>query len=692
MARDDTEIHRTALAQFDTIWGAVEDEREQNVSDRRFYSIAGAQWEGALGEQFANKPKIEVNKVHLSVIRIFNEWRNNRITVDFVSKDGSEGGALADVCDGLYRSDEQYSGAIEAYDNAYEEAVGGGFGAWRLTTEYEDDEDDDNEHQRIRIEPIYDADMSVFFDLDAKRQDKADAKFCFVLSTMTRAAYESEYGDDVSSWPTTSETKIFDWQTPDVVNVAEYYVLKRVPRTVHIYKAVDGSEEKYTEEDFESDDELASRLAAIGTVKVREKKVKIRAVHKYILSGGGILEDVGIIAGRNIPVVPMYGKRWFVDNLERSMGHVRLAKDSQRLKNMQMSKLAEISASASVQKPILLADQIAGHETLWSEDNVNNNPYLLINPITDMNGQPMPSGPIAYTKLPEVGPAMAALLQITDTDMKEVLGNQEAGEQIQANVSGKAVELIQNQLSQQTAIYLSNMRKAVQRCGEIWLSMAKEIYVEDDRKLKVITKQGAANSVTLGDKVVNKQGEVVSEGDLTRADFDVKVSVGPSSESKRAAAVRSMTGLMSITEDPETRTVLGALTIDNMEGEGISEVQEWNRKKLVKMGVYKPNDDDKKEAEAAASNAQPSPQDAFLAASSEKEQALAEKAKADTALSQAKTDGEVADAMKTLSEIDRQERLELLGMAKELDDSNAQQVPAPPENGVSIGNPPGQIG
>jgi hypothetical protein len=35
----------------------------------------------------------------------------------------------------------------------------------------------------------------------------------------------------------------------------------------------------------------------------------------------------------------VYGKRWFVDNIERCMGHVRLAKDPQRLKNMQLSKL-----------------------------------------------------------------------------------------------------------------------------------------------------------------------------------------------------------------------------------------------------------------------------------------------------------------------------------------------------------------
>ncbi len=72
-----TDIHYRAITEFDTIQAAVKDEREQSLEDRRFYSIAGAQWEGPLSEQFDNKPKFEVNKIHLSVIRIINEYRNN---------------------------------------------------------------------------------------------------------------------------------------------------------------------------------------------------------------------------------------------------------------------------------------------------------------------------------------------------------------------------------------------------------------------------------------------------------------------------------------------------------------------------------------------------------------------------------------------------------------------------------------
>ena len=188
-------LHDEALAQFDDVQSALRDERLQCLQDRRFYSLCGAQWEGPLSNQYENKPKFEVNKIMLSVIRVVNEYRNNRITVDYVSKDGTENDKLAEVCDGLYRADEQSSVADEAYDNAFEEAVGGGIGAWRLRTVYEDEEDPEDDRQRIRIEPIFDADSSVFFDLGAKRQDKSDAKFCFVVTSMTRQAYKDTYGE-----------------------------------------------------------------------------------------------------------------------------------------------------------------------------------------------------------------------------------------------------------------------------------------------------------------------------------------------------------------------------------------------------------------------------------------------------------------------------------------------------------------
>jgi hypothetical protein len=646
-------LHDEALTQFDDVQSALRDERLQCLQDRRFYSLAGSQWEGPLWDQYENKPKFEVNKIMLAVIRVVNEYRNNRITVDFVSKDGMENDKLAEVCDGLYRSDEQASVADEAYDNAFEEAVGGGIGAWRLRTVYENEEDPEDDRQRIRIEPIFDADSSVFFDLGAKRQDKSDAKFCFVVTSMTQQAYKDTWGDDPASWPKIIHQYEFDWCTPDVVYVAEYYKIEEKTETIRIFQTITGEEERYTKVDFDNDEMLEETLAAIGTVEVRQRKIKTKRVRKYIMSGGRILEDAGYIAGKCIPIVVVYGKRWFVDNVERCMGHVRLAKDAQRLKNMQLSKLGEISALSSVEKPILTPEQVAGHQVMWAEDNLKDYPYLLINPITDQNGNQAVSGPVAYTRSAAIPPAMAALLQITETDMQDILGNPAGADKMVSNISGKAVEMIQARVDGQAFIYMSNFAKGMKRCGEIWLSMAKDIYIENKRKMKTIAPTGEAGMVELMQPNIDQEtGEMVMENDLTSATFDVIADVGPSSSTKRQATVRALTGMLQITQDPETAQVLTAMAMMNMEGEGISDANAYFRKKLLRMGVVKPTD---MEAEELMAEMQGKPQDPnamYLQAAAENETAKAAKARADTVETVASAELKRAQTLETLGKVD----------------------------------------
>jgi hypothetical protein len=672
-------VHANALAEFDRCQTTMRDERLQCLQDRRFYSLAGAQWEGPLGEQFENKPRFEVNKIALSVIRIINEYRNNRIGVDFVSKDGTENDKLSATCNGLYRADERDSGAEEAYDNGFEEAVGGGFGAWRLRTVYEDDEDDENDRQRIRIEPIFDADSSVFFDLDAKRQDKADAKYCFVLYSMSFQAYRDEFNDDPTTWPKDIQQSEFDWCTPDVVYVAEYYRVEEVRETVRIFTTIDGEEERYTQADFDADETLEETLMAVGTVEVRQKRTKRRKVHKYIMSGGGILEDAGYIAGKNIPIVPVYGKRWFVDNVERCMGQVRLAKDPQRLKNMQLSKLGEISALSSVEKPILLPEQVSGHQVMWAEDNLRNYPYLLVNPITGPNGETQAAGPVAYTKSPQIPPAMAALLQLTEQDMAEILGSNQQGDKMVSNISGKAVELIQTRLDMQSFIYMTNMAKAVRRCGEIWLSMAKDIYVEEKRKMKTIGSMEEISSVELMKPVIDAEsGELVYENDLSNATFDVAVDVGPSFSSRRDATVRALTGMMQVTTDPQTQQVLQAMAIMNMDGEGIDDVREYFRRQLVQLGVLQPTEEEQQEMMMAMQSQQPDPQSAYLMAEAGKAEALTIKAQADTEYTLARSQETRAKTAETLSNIDIDQRKSAIESAEKIGEALRPQTNAVP--------------
>jgi hypothetical protein len=469
---------------------------------------------------------------------------------------------------------------------------------------------------------------------------------------MTPEAYEAECGEDYASFTRDVEKTEFDWCTPDTVYVAEVYEVEQVGEVIEWWSNPTVEEpRKIREMEFEADPELKATLKATGWKRDRTRKLKRPRVHKYIMDGARILEDCGLIAGCHIPVVPVYGKRWFVDGIERFMGHVRLAKDAQRLKNMQLSKLAELSALSSMEKPMLFPEQVTGHEQYWTDDHIKNYPFLLINPIRDDAGNIISAGPIGMTKPPAISPAMGALLQITDMDIADILGNQQMGEKMEANQSGKAVELIQTRLDMQAYIYMSNMAKAVKRGGEIWLSMAKDVFIEKGRKLKGVTRQYATESIELMRPML-KDGQEVAENDLSRADFDVAVDVGPSSESKRAATVKSLTNIAMITEDPETKQILLAAVMQNLEGEGMADLREYYRRKMVAMGVTEPTEEDKKRMEEESAGAPPDPNRAFMEAEAQKSLAMAKKYGSDTILNMEKTNQVKVSTLKTLAEID----------------------------------------
>jgi hypothetical protein len=683
--QDLDELHASAMDEFDEIQEATREEREQCLQDRRFYSIAGAQWEDGLRNQFENRPKFEFNKIHLSIMKIISEYRNNAMSVNFISKDGSSDDDMAEICNSLFRSDEQDSVAAEAYDNAFEEAIGGGFGAMRLLTEYCDDGDEDNDEQRIRIEPIFDADTSVYFDLNAKRQDKSDAQSCYVLTAMSPRAYEAEYDEPPVSMPKETGQYGFDWTTQDVVYVAELFKVETKKVSIFDYKGLDGTEKRFSQYDFDDDEGLAKELKATGWKKTREKKVTKKAVHKYIINGAKVLEDCGIIVGENIPIIPVYGKRWFIENLERCMGHVRLAKDPQRLKNMQISQLAILSSVSQTEKPIFYPEQITGHEMRWAEDNLKNNPFLLVNSMTDVNGNTLPGGPVGYTKPPVIAPALGALLTITDMDIKEILGGGNNNEEVTANLSGVAVESIHQRQDMQSFIYLSNMSKAVQRLGEVWLSMAKRVFIEPGRKLKAIDQLGETTSVELFKQAINKTtGVVETQNDIAAADFDVAVEVGPSSSSRKQSTVRTVMAMMPLVQDPEVQQALSLLAATNMEGEGIGEFKDYLRKRSVQMGIVKPNEEEAKEMAEAAQNQQPDANAEYLKAAAAEAEAKATKARADVLQVVANSELTKAKTAETLAGIDLDERQQALDAAQQFGVNAGQQ-------GQQLQQPPNQI-
>src|SRR5690606_37324840 len=143
------EAHTRAMRRFDDCAWPTTDLRAQSLKARRFVTIPGAQWEDEWGEQFANSIKIEIPKIQRGLRKIETDYRENRIVPDFRPDGDRADQDTADMLDGLHRADSYKFKSQQARDNAAFEAFAGGFGAYRLTHEWEDESDKDNDHQRV---------------------------------------------------------------------------------------------------------------------------------------------------------------------------------------------------------------------------------------------------------------------------------------------------------------------------------------------------------------------------------------------------------------------------------------------------------------------------------------------------------------------------------------------------------------
>lgn len=659
------EVHSLALQQFEDSWNATRYVREDCLMARLFVNKRGGQWTWAEGK-FDNKFMFELDLISGETVRIMNERNQNTIAAQFMPADGSDADEMADACAARYRADTQDIQGMEARAIAFKNALEGGFAGRRLRAEYENGKDG---AQRICLEPVYDADSTLFFDVNAMRKDKSDAEHAFLIKPWSRAAFKAKYRDEnASTWPEGMTGKYaFQWfgDGKDVIYVAEYFVKEQGTETTRIFQGFNDEVQEYIDDDL--DDKKLAELLATGFTETDPRVEDIDRIRKYVLNGAKVLSDDGIIPGRNIPLVPQYGYWDMIGGIEHFKGHVLNKIDGQILFNLQVSKVGETAAASGIEKPVFTPEQMLGHAELWQNDHIANNAFMLINSITDAQGNPMPAGPIAFTKSPEVAPAVAALIPLTRDVLMEQFGNQQNTEMMMPNTSGVSMELAQAKADMRSAAFMDAEAEAEMRTAQIWQGMAAEIYVEKGRKLKTLTEDGKRGQVELGKKILDaKTGEMRAEIDFERAKFDVVIDVGPKSASKRMSVVRTISSIIPMTPDPETQVVLTHMALMNLEAEGMGDLREWSRQKLIGLGVVKPTPAEQAKMDMAASQQQqaPDPQAALAESLGQESQAKAVKAMADTKLAEAKTEQTQAETAKILTQIPMDQQKHALGQAQ----------------------------
>ncbi|TYD05529.1 portal protein [Enterobacter sp. Z1] len=581
----DNERLNSILCKFDADWMASDEARTEATNDLYFSRVS--QWDDWLSDYTTLQYRGQFDVVRPVVRKLVAEMRRNPIDVLFRPKDGADPNS-ADVLMGMYRTDMRHNTAKISVNIAVREQIEAGVGAWRLITEYED-QDPTSNNQVIRRVPIHEACTHVVWDSNSKQMDKSDAMHCTVINAMSRdgwKAFAEKNGfdeDEIPSFQNPDMNWLFPWLTSDVVYVGEYYEVEEKKETVFIYQdPLTGDPVSYFQRDIK---DVIDDLADKGMIKVAEKKVKRRRVYKSIINCTSILKDREPIAGEHIPIVPVFGEWSFAGDKEVYEGVVRLTKDGQRLRNMIMSFNADIVARTPKKKPIFWPEQIEGYEYMYGGND--DYPYYLLNR-TDENNGDLPVQPISYMENPEVPQANAYMLEAATNSVSQVATMGVDAEAANGQVAFDTVNQLNMRADLETFVFQDNLATAMRRDGEIYQSMVNDIY-DVPRQVMMTLEDGTEKQVQLLTQAVDYQtGTVVTLNDI-RGRYECYTDTGPSFQSMKEQNRAEIQELLAKVPPgtPEWQMLL-LQYFTLLDGKGVEMMREYANKQLVMMGLKKP--------------------------------------------------------------------------------------------------------
>lgn len=547
---------------------AGENEQEnRDLAADDFCFVAGDQWPEDIKSkrEVEGRPCLTINRLPQFIRQVTGDARLNRPAIRVIPKDSGSDPDTAEVFSGIIRQIETASRATQAYITGLEHSCQGGFGHWRVVTEYADN---DTFEQDIRIRRIHNP-FSVYWDPNATDYDRSDANWCFVTEWISQEEFEARYPNETpGNWEMTyrrDECQSWMRDEDDFVRIAEYWVKEPVTRRLGLLP--DGSTI-----------ELDDKKLPPGVNVVRQRTVESHKVVRYLLAGHTVLEGPQDWPGRHIPIVPVYGPEEFYEGRIRYLSVIRYAKDPQRQYNYWQSAITEKTALSPKAPYIGTQAMFEGLESTWAAANDENFAYLPFNPDPEFPGQfPRREQPSAVNTAELQQSAQAV------DDLKATTGIYDASLGARGNeTSGVAIRARQQEGDVSTYAWTDNLARSIEHTGRILVDLIPRIY-DTQRIVRIMGEDGTTDFVPINAYVRDDRGEPVLVHDLSAGKYDVEVSTGPSFSTRRQEASQSI--IEFVRAFPQAGPVLIPMIAKHMDWPESDKVAEM-MKKLAPPGLY----------------------------------------------------------------------------------------------------------
>jgi len=529
LEKDDIiEIARTEFVADVAHWSEIYEKAEEDLvflSDE-----PGAQWEpkGWRARKDSGRPALTVDQLNQFVHQVANDERQNTPTIDVVPAEDADIEDAKMIKEWI-RGIEYKSSADTVYDAAGLDAIKSSFGFMRVDHEYASR---DGFEQELCIKYVNNQ-FACYIDRNSVESDGRDAKHAFILEQMSVKEFGKKYPDataisfegEVKSTPLTE----------GMIQLCTFYMIEEEARTI----------------------------SANG----KSRQVSEKIVRCYKLSGQDVLEE-SVFPGEYIPIVPVYGEECWIKGKRHLKSLIRMAKEGQMMFNLWKSLEAELLMKQP-QAPLLAAEgQLAGYEDGYIDPTKL---AVLTYRQTDVDGNP--AGPPQRLAAPQIPTGIVNAARESVDDIKATMGLYNASIGQRSNeTSGVAIARRQEEGNTATYHFPDNRTRSITQVGRILVSARKVIY-DSARIVRGMDSEGNPTQIGINGEMADKQERTI---DFTRGDFDVRVTTGANSITRREDAANLLGEV--IKGNPAMLQTIGDLWAKNLDIAGADALAERLRK------------------------------------------------------------------------------------------------------------------
>ena len=548
----DQELLKEIRDRFRLAYDAANENYNDAIADLNF--LNGEQWPSDIkaNRDLDGRPCLVINKLPAFIDQIIGDIRQNEPQVKIKPVDSKADRETAEIIGGLIKNIEIQSDAETAYDTAAESCVECGVGAFRVVTEYSEDDSFD---QDIKIKRIKNP-FTICWDPSSQEWDKQDSNYLFVTEKISKEEFEKLYpGKGTASFSGGKDRDVY-WGDDKTIRIVEYFRKTPVKKKLYLLKNING--ELYLHEEKPPQDENQWQV-------VKEREVDSHKIEWCKSNGSEILEELQDWVGKYYPIVMVYGKELNIEGKTVYKGMVRNAKDAQKLYNYARSNSAEVINLAPKAPYLITATMIKNYQAIWDKAHKRNFPYLPydVDPLSP-NTMPHRTEPVGQNT------GIQAEVMTADQELHDTAGLQLASLGKKSNEkSGRAILARQREGDVGNFVFYDNLARAIKCAGRIILDLIPKIY-DTQRIIRIFNPDGTDKFVPIN-QPFQGQDAVQRIYDMTVGKYDVVVSVGPSFTTQREEAAENM--LMFIQAVPQAGALLGDIFAKNLDWPGASEIE-----------------------------------------------------------------------------------------------------------------------